>query len=91
MVDIKVTRLNDTRFRVNLTDGQTETVHEVTLTDSDLNRYGGKSVPSPERLIETSFQFLLEREPKESILRSFALHVIEQYFPEYPTEIRRRL
>ena len=46
---------------------------------------------SPERLIEVSFQFLLEREPKESILRRFALPVIEHYFPEYRTEIRTRL
>ena len=46
---------------------------------------------SAERLIEESFRFLLEREPKESILQSFALGVIETYFPEYPAELQRRL
>ena len=38
-----------------------------------------------------SFVFLLERESRESILRRFELPVIERYFPEYPTEIGRRL
>ena len=51
---------------------------------------GGAGV-SAERLIEESFRLLLEREPKESILRSFALPVIETYFPEYRAELQRRL
>ena len=89
MAEIKVTRLSDTRFEVSVTEGQTETVHEVTLPERDLQRYGGGT--APERLIEASFGFLLEREPRESILRTFALPVIERYFPEYPSEIRRRL
>lgn len=89
MANIKVTRLSGTRFQVSVTEGQTGTDHEVTLTDSDLQRYGGGA--SPERLLEASFKFLLEREPKESILRTFPLPVIERYFPEYPTEIRQRL
>jgi hypothetical protein len=40
-----------------------------------------------DRLVRHSFQFLLEREPKESILRSFALPVIGRYLPEYEREI----
>lgn len=38
-------------------------------------------------LVEASFAFLLEREPKESILREFDLTVIGRYFPEYEQEI----
>jgi hypothetical protein len=38
-----------------------------------------------------SFEFLLEREPNTSILRSFDLSVISQYFPEYENEIRKEL
>ena len=38
-----------------------------------------------------SFRFLLEREPKESILRSFDLTVISRYFSEYEREITRRV
>jgi hypothetical protein len=35
--------------------------------------------------------FLLEREPKESILGQFDLPVIGRYFPEYERDIRKRL
>jgi hypothetical protein len=42
---------------------------------------------TPEALIEASFAFLLEREPKEAILARFELPVIERYFPEYLTMI----
>ena len=38
-----------------------------------------------------SFAFLLEREPRESILRQFELPVIERYFPGYEAQIRRRM
>jgi hypothetical protein len=34
---------------------------------------------------------MLEREPRESILREFELPVIGRYFPEYEREIQRRL
>lgn len=89
MADITVTRINETTFRVEVKEGETQTAHEVTAAAADQQKYGGDA--PPERLIQVSFEFLLEREPKESILRSFALPVIARYFPEYPTEIRRRL
>jgi hypothetical protein len=54
-----------------------------------VQRYGGEV--EPERLIRASFEFLLEREPKESILARFELPVIERYFPEYPRVIRGKL
>ena len=38
-----------------------------------------------------SFAFLLAREPREAILRSFELPVIERYFPGYEVAIRRQL
>ena len=42
----------------------------------------------PEDLVRRSFEFLLEREPRTSILREFDLPVIGRYFPEYEREIR---
>lgn len=89
MVDIKVTRTDKTAFRVEVREESSETVHNVTIGDADMKRYGSNS--SEEYLIEKSFEFLLEREPKESILQSFKISVIERYFPEYPQEIRKRL
>ncbi len=89
MAEIRVTRTGEERFNVEVVEGASRTVHEVTARSSDVERYGG-TTPA-ERLIEASFQFLLEREPKESILRTFDLPVIERYFPEYPKEIRGRI
>ena len=88
MADIRVQRLNDTQFRVEVHDGASSTLHTVTASSDDLKRYGGDV--QPETLIEKSFEFLLEREPKESILCAFDLPVIEQYFPDYPNDIRLR-
>jgi hypothetical protein len=45
----------------------------------------GAVEPTP--LVRASFEFLLAREPRGSILRRFELPVIEQYFPEYPQAI----
>ena len=89
MADISVTRSGQTAFRVEVKEGSSSTVHDVTASSADIERYGG-GAPA-ERLVERSFEFLLEREPKESILRSFALPVIARYFPEYAHEIRMRL
>lgn len=89
MSEIEVARTSESKYRVTVTEGASRTVHEVTAGPAVVRRYGGDV--APERLIERSFEFLLEREPKESILRSFELSVIERYFPEYATEIGKRL
>lgn len=44
----------------------------------------------PQPLVKASFEFLLAREPKEFIMRSFDLGVISRYFPEYEQEMRKR-
>jgi len=89
MADIRVQRLNATQFRVEVHEGASRTIHTVTASSDDLKRYG--ATVQPETLIEKSFEFLLEREPKESILRAFDLPVIEQYFPDFPKNIGLRL
>ena len=74
-------------YRVVITDARGTTTHEVTVTPEDVARYAPGVMP--ERLVEASFEFLLEREPASSILSRFALPVIERYFPEYAREISR--
>jgi hypothetical protein len=74
-------------YRVTVVDGTTQTTHDVTVTPEDVTRYAPGW--TPERLLEASFEFLLEREPASSILSRFALPVIERYFPEYPRVIRQ--
>ena len=63
------------------------TEHLVGVTPADLERLAPGS-SDPEDLVRRSFEFLLAREPKESILRSFDLPVIGRYFPDYEREIR---
>jgi hypothetical protein len=74
-------------YRVIVTQAAGKTSHEVTVTPEDVARYAPGS--TPERLLEASFEFLLEREPASSILSRFALPVIERYFPDYPRVIGR--
>jgi hypothetical protein len=62
--------------------------HEVRVAPADLTRFGSASI-EPTDLVARSFAILLEREPPTSILRSFNLDVIGQFFPGYETEIRR--
>ena len=73
-------------YRVIVKQGRSETTHEVTVTPDDVARYAPGT--TAERLLEASFEFLLEREPASSILSRFALPVIERYFPEYPRVIQ---
>jgi len=70
--------------------GASPTEHEVTIPDGYLQKLG-VAAAKPERVLEESFRFLLEREPNTSILASFALPVIARYFPEYERELPRRL
>ena len=78
------------RCRVAVDDGGTHTVHAVTVTTADLERWGGGATrPDVEELVRRSFGFLLERERASSILKSFELAVIPRYFPEYEAMFRR--
>ena len=85
---ITVTAQDDRVFVVTVDEGASSTTHTVTVWPSDIERYAPGA--NPEELVEASFEFLLEREPKESILRTFELPVIERYFPEYPAAMRSR-
>jgi len=90
MADISITPLAPRAFRVEVREGQRETKHQVTvperlgerleLCDDDL-----------ERVVRESFRFLLERKPATSILAQFSPCDIRRYFPEYPSELERRL
>jgi len=66
------------------------TRHTVAVSQADLERLAPGHY-DPEALVRASFDFLLEREPRESILRQFELPVIERYFPGYERQIRTRL
>ena len=75
--------------QVMVADHGTETRHSFTFTRADFQRLAS-SGETPESLVRRSFDFLLEREPKESILKSFTLPDVGRYFPEYEREISGR-
>lgn len=90
MSEINVVEAGEGYFDVEVSDGTSSSRHEVTVEPGTLDDLGVAEGDAAE-LVRRSFEFLLEREPKESILSSFELSVIGRYFPEYPDEIRRRL
>lgn len=73
-------------FKVDVIEGGTSTSHRVELNKEDYENLTDGKV-APEELVQCSFEFLLEREPKESILSSFNVSIISRYFPEYEREI----
>jgi hypothetical protein len=85
VADIHVEPAGD-GYLVRVTEGGSETQHEVTLGDAaDL----AAGYPSENDFVRACFEFLLAREPKEQILRRFEIPVIARYFPEFEREIRR--
>ena len=87
MAQITVTRQSDGTFHVQTPAG---TSHDVSVPAGFAASLGCGRV-APEELVRASFEFLLEHEPATSILRTFSLDIISQYFPSYPADIRARL
>jgi hypothetical protein len=80
------------RCSVTVRDERGESSHDVTVSADDAAGLAAATdAADVERLVYESFDFLLEREPKESILRTFDLSVVSSYFPDYEHEIRSRL
>jgi hypothetical protein len=89
---IEVTQTNDgnaLEFEVVVRDAKGQSRHQVTMGRMISKSLSGEH--TPERVVEASFRFLLEREPKESILKRFDISAIAQYFPEFERELPRYL
>lgn len=91
MFGIKVKKVEEKRdkyeFSVEVLEKDSSTRHSVVMTKdfySSLN-----TSTSPKKVIEKSFQFLLEREKKESILSSFDISIIPNYFPEFNDKVKK--
>jgi len=86
-IDVKQSDAGDTlSFEVTVTETSGATSHSVTLDASQFARLR-RGDEDPERFIERCFEFLLAREPKESIMSSFDVSVISRYFPEFERNI----
>ena len=73
------------QFDVRVTAGKGESRHQVSVGRDTLARLAGGA--SGEDLVRAAFEFLLERESKESILSRFDVTVISRYFQEFEAEI----
>ena len=83
---IEVIKKNIDEFLVIVNEGSSKTEHNVEL-DNEYYQKLTKVKITKEDLIKKSFEFLLKRESKESILSRFNLKVIKRYFPEYEEKI----
>ena len=87
MANIQVKSVDATTFEVTVA-ARTTTRHTVRVTPGYAEQLvQGRAGPA--ELVEKSFEFLLEREPNTSILRSFDLPVIGRYFTEYEATMRK--
>ena len=91
MIEVKRTARRDLpEFDVVVNDGKGETRHRVTMSAETCERLAAGKCTA-ERVVEAAFRFLLDREPKESILGAFDVMVIARYFPDFETELPRYL
>lgn len=91
---IKIERTADRdplHFEVTVAKSEGRTRHRVTMSLQYWEQLSGGGKHAPERVVEAAFLFLLDREPKESILRSFDVRVIARYFPEFERELAKYL
>ena len=69
-------------FDVIVRDARGESRHQVTMQTDEAERWA-KLGAEPTPCVEAVMRFLLDREPKESILGAFDMRVVRRYFPEF--------
>jgi hypothetical protein len=69
-------------FDVIVRDARGESEHQVTIQADEARRWA-KLAAEPSRCVEAMMRFLLDREPKESILNAFDTNVVRRYFAEF--------
>jgi len=72
-------------FEVTIKDSSGASRHRISVSRADVARLGAGA--DAESLVVASFRFLLDREPKESILSSFNITTISDYFPDFETQL----
>ena len=82
----KISQLGNDIFEVVVV-GDTTTCHEVIVTDKVLLELTNNLV-SKKDLLDFSFNFLLRKEPNTSIMTTFEISIISQFFTEYKNEVR---
>jgi hypothetical protein len=93
---VHVVAMGPEQFGVQVTEGDITTSHEVTVPTDVLDEAGIAAAEDDadglgERVVRETFAFLLEREPATAILRTFSLHDVARYFPEFFGELKSRM
>ena len=83
---VQIDLINKDLFKVSIKD-KINTCHLVTLKDEVFQKLTQKKI-TKEKLINVSFEFLLNKENNTQILREFQLQVISEYFPDYEENIK---
>jgi hypothetical protein len=82
------------RYEVEVTESDgsgSQTTHQVTMNRDYYMSLTDKGSTIPEEFVKKSFEFLLERESKDSILRQFDISQINDFFSEYEKEIKKAI
>jgi hypothetical protein len=77
-------------FDVIARDARGESQHRVTIEPDEARRWARLGA-EPLRCVEAVMRFLIDREPKESILSAFDMSVVRRYFPEFDDAFPRYL
>src|ERR1700735_994094 len=77
-------------FDVIVRDLRGESRHRMTIEANEAERWA-KLGAEPSRCAEAVIRFLLDREPKESIMSAFDIRVVRRYFPEFDEAFPRYL
>ena len=67
-----------------------QTRHKIDM-DKEYYEKISNGIIGPEDFVKKSFEFLLKREGRDSILKEFNIRQIREYFPEYETEIKKTI
>ena len=88
-MSILVKKVLENKYEVIITKHNVSK-HIVTFSDNFYESLTNEII-SKKKLLEYSFEFLLQRESNTSILSFFDLQIISKYFPEYEDHIKNRI
>jgi hypothetical protein len=87
MIEVERTAEGDPMgFAVTVREPNGQTSHQVSMSRQTWQQLSDGQYPA-EQCIDAAFRFLLDREPKESILRRFDVALIAHYFPSFERDL----
>lgn len=87
---LEVNKITGNKYRVIVKEKNNYSDHVVSIEPDYYQKLTDGKV-SKNELLKQAFEFLLSREPAESILSKFDLKDINRFFPEFEEEIKKQL